>query len=116
MTESGNISIGYRERWWTLYPRIGFENTRQIGSEWILHCSTTIGLTALTQEHISLFDVELNPKQDIYVQMELRLQKKLWYISLMLEDFGWQESNVVDTYYQPESHMVTLGMLLGYVY
>ena len=113
-TDSGRLAIGYKETWWTIYPRVGLDSMRQFSNGVQLYSSGSIGYTAYTVENIELFDETLHPEGDFYTRAEIGLRYQRLFLSLMVERFRWNKSDDKRGFYQPRSTMISAGMFLGY--
>ncbi|MBN2296484.1 MAG: hypothetical protein JXM70_28910 [Pirellulales bacterium] len=113
-TEEGNLSLGYRETWWTIYPRIGIDSMVRLRNGMHLYMSGSLGFTAYTSENIDFFEVTLEPESDVYTRAEIGLRNRRLSVSFMLEHLGWKDSDADKMVYQPRSTMLTAGVLFGY--
>jgi len=105
--------FGYQETWWTVYPYLGLETRRdpQGGPEFFY--GGRIGVTAVTYEHATAFDVALHPKPDLTGQIEGGLRSRHLHLSAFFEGMAWRQSNVVRDTLQPRSQMFTIGLNTG---
>jgi len=105
---------GYQETWWTVYPYLGLETRRdpQEGLEFFY--GGRIGVTAVTYEHATAFDVALHPKPDLTGQLEGGLRSRHFHLSSFLEAMAWRQSGVVRDTLQPRSRMFTMGLKTGF--
>ncbi len=114
LTELDDFVVGGRETWWTIYPRVGVDVMRSLGNDWHLYVSGSLGLTAYTSEYVHLFEMTLNPKSGLYGQAEVSLRKNRLFLSLMVEHFSWERTDLDEVIFQPKSTMLTVGMLAGF--
>lgn len=120
-------SMSMRQIWWTVYPRVGFDINRTFGNGWHLYSSSSLGFTAYTS---AKFDTEIHflgevifedsitvePKCGFYGHVELSLRKNRMFLSLMIEQFGWRDSDPEENLGQTDSYMLTAGLLTGFVF
>ncbi|MGQ9574143.1 MAG: hypothetical protein ACUVUC_02400 [Thermoguttaceae bacterium] len=112
----GNPVIGYQETWWTIYPYLGLE-TRRHGREGLeLYGSGRIGLTPLSYERVTLFDVTLYPKTGITGQAEAGIRGPRFFVAAFFEAMTWGQSALVRDTLQPESRMLTTGLKTGFCF
>jgi len=106
--------IGYQETWWTIYPYVGVEKRRVLRDGLELYGSGRIGVTAVTYQRVSYFDVTLYPKAGIEGQAELGLRSRRLFFAGFFEAMTWQQSAVVRDTLQPASRMFTVGLKTGF--
>lgn len=119
VSESGYAVTGYDEFWWMLYPMVGLETRRPMGSTSHWFASASLGITGFTYERIADFDVTLYPKMGPMVQVEWGIQTPRLFVSLFLEVMQFYASNSEATplallpVYQPDSMRLTAGLNAG---
>jgi hypothetical protein len=116
VTPSGGEVWGYQESWWTFYPYIGVETREPDEPGWSFFGSARFGLTPLTYQHVSYYDVALYPRCGVTAQAELGVRFQKVSVSAYLEAMTWGESAVVRDCLQPESRMFTVGGKLSYTF
>lgn len=120
----GRSVTSYYEDWWTVYAYLGLGTSRALSPTLELYGSTRFGATVYTQQHMSLWDVNLQPRPGFHGAMEFGLRGEHLAVALRMETTAWGESAVVpvdDGYeafgaLQPESLMTTIGLSLAYTY
>jgi hypothetical protein len=113
-SESGYPVIGYLETWWTTYPYLGVETRRRMDSGWELYGSGRIGLTAVTFQHVSYYDVSLYPKMGLMGGMEAGVRGQRLLLAAYFQTFDFNQSNEVDGVLQPHSNWLTVGLKAGF--
>ena len=112
----GNPVMGYQETWWTMYPYVGLESHRQLGSDLELYSESRVGTTAMTYEFASINYRPLWPKLGVMANSELGLRGSRFFLAARVEVMSWSPSSVVQDSYQPNSVMVTAGGRLGFMF
>ena len=69
----GNPVYGYQETWWTMYPFLGLETHRPLGTDTELYSQWRAGTTALTYQFVSINDRPLWPRPGVFANTELGL-------------------------------------------
>jgi hypothetical protein len=119
----GSPIMGYRETWWTFYPYMGMEGRYALGGGGEFYASCRVGLTPLTYEHVSFFDVALYPRLGVMGGTEFGFRAQHFFIAGEFEAMTWSRSpRVNDPYedgaiiYQPSSMMYTVGLKTGFAF
>jgi hypothetical protein len=107
---------GYQETWWTIYPYLGLETRRTLGDSTEFYASGRIGMTAITYQQVSFFDVALYPKLGLTGQLEAGLRGRRLFAGGFFETFTWGESNMRQYTLQPRSTMFTVGLKTGFFF
>jgi hypothetical protein len=107
---------GYQETWWTIYPYLGIENRRTLSDNVEFYAAGRIGLTAITYQRVSYFDVTLYPKLGMTGQLEAGLRGRRLFAALFLESFTWSQSSTVQDTLQPASLLFTAGLKTGFTF
>lgn len=109
-TESGIPVYGYDETWWTVYPGVGLETRRPLGTSSQWFATACLGVTAWTYEAVPAFDVALYPKPGPLLQLDLGIQTPRLLVWGFVELAQWYTSNASGYVYQPDSTMFTAGL------
>jgi hypothetical protein len=112
----GDPVQGYQESWWTMYPYLGLETHRRLGSDLDFYSESRIGTTASTYEFASIGYRPLWPKAGLLANTEIGLRGSWFFIAARAEVMTWAQSSVVQDAYQPNSLMVTAGGRLGILF
>lgn len=113
-TDLGSPVMGYNETWWTIYPYIGMETRRNptSGPEW--YGSGRVGFTPFTWQHVSYFDVVLNPQPGLTGQLEAGIRGNHFHAAAYMETMSWSQSPEVSGVLQPASIYFTAGLKAGF--
>jgi hypothetical protein len=123
-TAGGDLVSGYQETWWTIYPYLGLEWSRPLGSQATsgpasppeLYGSARLGVTAFTYEVATINNLTLYPAPGLTTQLEYGIRGSNLFLAGYLEVMAWGESPVRDGWLQPESTMLTAGIKAGLLY
>lgn len=116
ITPSGQPVMGYQESWWTFYPYIGLETKESDEPGPKFFGSMRVGMTPLTYQYVSYFDIALYPRCGVTAQAEAGVRFQKFSISACFEYMAWGQSGVVRDSYQPQSEMFTIGGKVGYTF
>ena len=105
--------LGYQETWWTIYPYVGLENRRTLSDAVEFYAAGRIGMTAITYQRVSYFDVTLYPKLGFTGQLEAGLRGRRLFAAGFFETFSWSQSGMRQDTLQPSSVMFTAGLKTG---
>jgi hypothetical protein len=112
VSDYGSPVEGYQETWWTIYPYLGMEARRPLaGGEF--YASARLGLTPLTYQHVSYFDLALYPRLGVMGGAELGLRGQHLFLAGSFEAMSWSHSPMVRDCFQPNSAMYTVGLKTG---
>ncbi|MGO9115011.1 MAG: hypothetical protein ACLP9L_37850 [Thermoguttaceae bacterium] len=114
--DQGNPVYGYQETWWSMYPFLGLETHRLLGTDWELYSQSRVGATLLTYQFVSINDRPLWPRPGIFANMEIGLRGPRYFVAGRAEVMSWSPSSVVEGSYQPNSIMYTAGGRLGFMF
>ena len=114
--DQGNAVYGYQETWWSMYPFLGLETHRLLGTDLELYTQSRFGSTLLTYQFVSINDRPLWPRPGIFANMEIGLRGSRYFVAGRAEVMSWSPSSVVEGSYQPNSTMVTAGGRLGFMF
>src|SRR5262249_22716955 len=99
-----------------MYPYVGMETHRRLGSELDFYTESRIGMTALSYNYASIMDRPLWPKMGLFSNLEIGLRGQRFFIAGRAEVMTWGESSTVQYSFQPNSLMVTAGGRLGFTF
>jgi hypothetical protein len=120
VSDNGSLVLGYQETWWTIYPYLGIEGRRELWTGGEFYASARVGMTAVTYEHVSYFDVGLYPRLGVVGGAELGLRGQHFFCAAVFDTMSWSHSHEVrdpwdadSVVFQPSSVMYTVGMRAG---
>jgi hypothetical protein len=135
--DPGNGISGYQETWWTIYPYLGLETHRHLGTDLEFYSESRIGLTAMTYEFASssylvydptnpfnpanppsIEERPLWPKPGVFANAEIGLRGPRFFLAARVEVMSWSPSSdevsVQQVVNQPNSVMFTVGGRFGF--
>ncbi len=77
------------------------------------YASGRVGMTAVTHQFVSYFDVVLYPKLGVTGQLEAGVRGQRAFAAGFFETFTWSQSSERQGMLQPQSTLFTVGLKTG---